>query len=113
MQITLNPLLFYLLALAAAWCLLAVFLWRKESARIAREIAARIHAQLTGKSWRTTSLGLICTAIGIWDLKHEVEMNHWFTVLSVSDTLHYMTMPLLALIAGWALIHAKDHRSKD
>lgn len=61
------------------------------------------------KSWRTTTLGVICILIGLanvrWNLKY-IPFNS-------AQLLPYWTTPLVCFAAGWGLLHARDHNYKD
>ncbi len=64
---------------------------------------------LAGKSWRTTSLGIVAIAVGLrsgWVLWVHSQ-TVWFNLTYVEPG------PLALLIVGWALIHARDHRAKS
>lgn len=63
---------------------------------------------LAGKSWRTTTLGIVAIGIGLrsgWVL--------WVHGQTLMFNLTYVEpAPLALLIVGWALIHARDHRAR-
>ncbi len=61
---------------------------------------------MKNKSWRTTSLGIVCVLIGLlsWHQGWLPSQSLWFNVRYVG------LGPLGWIVAGWMGIHARDHR---
>ncbi|MDB6109993.1 MAG: hypothetical protein JWR69_1743 [Pedosphaera sp.] len=57
------------------------------------------------KSWKTTTLGIICWIICVWLCVENYRREAW--------PFHYWAVPILAFATGWGLLHARDHAHKD
>lgn len=63
------------------------------------------------RSWRTTSLGILCWIICARLLYMGNEM-HDYSFSDLRKTTHQIVVPFLAFVVGWVAIHARDHRAK-
>lgn len=71
--------------------------------------AIRLHLRGGLQSWRTTLLGVFAICLGVWSATVV-----WVPTQTVYFNVVYVLPAQTALlIAGWGLIHAKDHAHKD
>jgi hypothetical protein len=64
------------------------------------------------KSWRTTTVGLLCWVCCLWHI-HQGCAMHDFSFSDLDKTIHQSVLPFLAFAVGLGLIHARDHKHKD
>jgi uncharacterized membrane protein YphA (DoxX/SURF4 family) len=63
------------------------------------------------KSWRTTTLGVLCFVLCAWLIYQGWEMHDW-DLGDMSKFIYSLPMPFLAFATGVGLIHARDHKAK-
>ena len=66
---------------------------------------------MKNKSWRTTTLGLMCWGFDALLFKTKLACHFGPWHLNVM-TLEDMALPFCLFAVGWALIHARDHKAQ-
>ena len=66
---------------------------------------------MKNKSWRTTSLGLLCWLFDYFLIKADAA-EHFGPWRWNVGTLEQLAVPFALFVIGWALIHARDHKAQ-